>query len=292
MARFITSTIGFHSCYQFQTTLSSWHSRLGHPSMPILNTILSNFSLPVSNLSSKSLSCSDCSINKSHKLPFATSSITSTRPLEYLFTNVWTSPDNYKYYLIFVDHFSCYTWLYPLKQKSQVKETFIAFKALVKNRLQTRIGTLYSDNGGEFIVLREYLPTNGISHLTTPPHTPEHNGLSERKYRHIVETGLTLLSQASVPKNYWSYAFATAVYLINRIPTSVLSMVSPFQQLFNTKPNYDRLKVFGCLCFPWLRPYTRHKLDNRSARCIFLGYSTTQTAYLCFGVQSGRIYVS
>lgn len=102
------------------------------------------------------------------------------------------SIDNFKYYLVLIDHYSRYTWLYPLKTKSQVKDVFIAFKALVENKLNTKIGTLYSDNGGEFIALRSFLSMNGIEHLTSPPHTPEHNGISERKHRHVVETGLTL----------------------------------------------------------------------------------------------------
>lgn len=114
-----------------------------------------------------------------------------------MFSDVWTSPitsvDNYKYYLILVDHHTRYSWLYPLKQKSQVKETFVTFKALVENHFKSRIGTLYSDNGGEFITLRSFLAEHDISHLTTLPHTLKHNGISERKHRHVVETGLTLM---------------------------------------------------------------------------------------------------
>lgn len=129
-----------------------------------------------------------------------------------LTVSLWNSPilsfDNFKYYLIFVDHFSRYTWLFPLKQKSHVKDTFVAFKNLGENRFQTKIGTLY-------VALRGYLSSQGISHLTSPPHTPEHNGLSERKHRHIVEMGMSLMSTATVPKQYWPYAFAVAVYLIN-----------------------------------------------------------------------------
>ena len=75
--------------------------------------------------------------------------------------------------------------------------------------------TLYSDNGGEYQALSSLLMVNGISHLTSPPHTPEHNGYSERRHRHIIETGLSLLSHASMPLTYWSFAFTTAVYLIN-----------------------------------------------------------------------------
>ena len=288
------SITGFSASSTPKTDLSSWHSRLGHPSLPILKAVVSQFSLPISHSLQKQFSCSDCFINKSHKLPFFTNTIVSHQPLEYVYFDVWTSPmvsvDNFKYYLVLVDHFTRYTWLYPLKQKSQVKEVFVAFKAVVENRFQRRIRTLYSDNGGEFIALRSFLVANGISHLTSPPHTPEHNGISERKHRHIVETDLSLLTHASVPKSYWTYAFAAAVYEINRMPTEV--GVSPYAKLFQKPLNYLKLRVFGCLCFPWLRPYTMNKLDNRSLPCAFIGYSLTQSAYLCLDITTGRIYTS
>lgn len=142
------------------------------------------------------------------------------------------------------------------------------------------------------MALQEYLTSHGISHMTTPPHTPEHNGLLERKHRHIVETGLTLLTKSSMPKIYWPYAFATAVYLINRLPTPVISLSSPYHQLFGNPPNYDKLCVFDCLCFPWLRPYTSNKLEDRSKLCVFIGYSLTESAYHCLDMPTGRIYTS
>uniref|UniRef100_A0A2N9G9A2 Integrase catalytic domain-containing protein n=1 Tax=Fagus sylvatica TaxID=28930 RepID=A0A2N9G9A2_FAGSY len=138
----------------------------------------------------------------------------------------------------------------------------------------------------------DFLSTNGISHLTTPPHTPEHNGYSERRHLHIVETGLALLTHASLPRSYWTYAFATAVYLINRMPTPTLNLSSPYHKIFQTTPNYSKLRVFGCLCYPWLRPYTSHKLESRSKPCVFLGYSLTQSAYYCLDPSTSRIYVS
>ena len=193
----------------------------------------------------------------------------------------------------------------PLKLKSQVRETFPIFKALVENHFNMKVGTLYSDNGGEFLALRKYLDEAGISHLTSPPHTPEHNGISERKHRHIVETGLTLLTHSGMPKSYWSYAFVTATYLINRLPTPVLNLESLFHNLFNTQPNYNKIRVYRCLCFPWIRPYTSHKLEvpwirpytshkleDRSTPYVFIGYSPSQSAYLCLQPQTGRIFVS
>lgn len=69
-------------------------------------------------------------------------------------------------------------------------------------------------------------------------------------------------------------------------------MDSPFTKLFAETPNYEKLRIFGCLCFPWLRPYNANKLENKSSPCVFLGYSLTQSAYLCLQPSSGRIYVS
>ena len=141
------------------------------------------------------------------------------------------------------------------------------------------------------MVLKDYLSLHSISHLTTPPHTPEHNGYSERRHRHIVETGLALLSHASLPTTFWPHAFATDVYLINRLPTNTLNLSSPFKLIFHKSPNYSRLKVFGCLCYPWLRPYTSHKLNPRSKPCVFLGYSLSQSAYLCLDPSTSNTYV-
>lgn len=167
-------------------------------------------------------------MNKSHKLLFSTTTISSYHPLHVLFSDVWTSPvlfvDGYKYYLLIVDHYTCYMWFYPLQLKSQVASTFTWFKTLVENQFGHRIHTLYSDNGGEYIALASFLATHGISHLTTPPHTLEHNGMSERCHCHIVETGFSLLTHASMLLSYWTYAFATATYLINRMPTYVPNM--------------------------------------------------------------------
>ena len=181
-----------------RTTLSDWHSRLGHPAFSILQTMVSSYDLPISSKALLNKPCTACSINKMHKLPFATSTLVSTCPLDIVFSDVWSSPlisiDGFKYYVIFVDHFTRYTWFYPLKQKSQVLDVFTRFKALVENQFQTKLRTLYTDNGGEFIALKSFLSINGISHLTTPPHTPEHNGIAERRHMHIVETDLALRS--------------------------------------------------------------------------------------------------
>lgn len=95
-----------------------------------------------------------------------------------------------------------------------------------------------------------------------------------------------------MPLTYWPYAMSTAAYIINRLPKLDLSMLSSFEILFQHSPNILKLRVFGCRCYPWLRPYMSHKLENHSTPCIFVGYSPTQSAYLCLDLATNKIYTS
>jgi hypothetical protein len=116
--------------------------------------------------------------------------------------------------------------------------------------------------------------------------------MSERRHRHLVETGLTLLTDAHMPLSYWPYAFQTAAYLINRMPTSTLNNQSPFEKLFKQIPNYLKLKQFGCLCYPLTKPYNKHKLEPKAQPCTFVGYSLSQNAYLCLEPNTSRLFHS
>lgn len=241
--------------------------------------------------------CDSCRCNKSHKLPFGVSSLKSRCPLDLLYTDVWgpspiRSIDGYSYYVIFVDHYTKYSWLFPMAYKSDVFSLFPQFKTMIEKFFKTSINTIYSDGGKEYQGLKTMFANSGIQHLISPPYTPQHVASAERRHRHIVETGLTLLHRASLPLSLWSYAFNAAVYLINRLPTSILDSKSPFECLLHTLPNYSKLRVFGCLCYPWLRPYNNHKLEQRSKPCLFLGYSNVHNSYICFEPTNHKIYYS
>ena len=74
------------------------------------------------------------------------------------------------------------------------------------------------------------------------------------------------------------------------MPIPGLNMKSPLQSLFHSSPNYSKLRTFGCLCFPWLAPYVYNKLLPKSKPCIFLGYSSSQSAYLCYNFKNEKLY--
>ena len=176
--------------------------------------------------------------------------------------------------------------------KFDVYTIFPKFKSMVENYFKTSLITLYTDGETEYKSLQSYFVSQGIQHQVSPPYTLEHVGSTERKHRHVVETGLAMLHTASLPLKYWSHAFLAAAYLINCLPTPILKHQTPLESLFQHKPNYDKLRAFGCVCFPWLRPYSDHKLDKRSKPCVFIGYSNTHNAYKCLDLTSNRVYIS
>lgn len=121
---------------------------------------------------------------------------------------------------------------YTLKNKSEVASIFPTFHPLVENVFKTKISSIYIDEGGEFIGLQPYLKKHGIEHLISPPYTPQRVAIAERRYCHILETAKTVLHEASLPSELWSFTCQYAVYLINRLPTPIFNNESPYQKLF------------------------------------------------------------
>jgi len=181
-----------------------------------------------------------------------------------------------------------------MRFKSDVLSIFQKYKTLVENLFSCSIQQLQSDNGGEYLSkeFKIFLENNGIFHRLTCPYTSPQNGVAERKHRHIQEMGLTLLAKAGLPNCYWVDAFLTSVYLINRLPTKVLKMLPPYFILHKTMPSYSELRTFGCACYPYLRPYEKHKLAFQSKQCIFIGYSNQQKGYRCLEYSTGQVFIS
>lgn len=67
-----------------------------------------------------------------------------------LFPNVLNLYTGYRFYVLFVEKFTKYSCLFPLKLKFDVYSTFVAFKSYVENIPSNKIKTLRSNLGGEF----------------------------------------------------------------------------------------------------------------------------------------------
>ena len=148
-----------------------------------------------------------------------------------------------------------------------------------------------SDKAVEYVSLSKVLQAQGIMHKFSCPHTHQQNGSIERKQRHIVEIGLTLLVETFLPMKFWGgsihYCCAAYQFLAN----TLLNNQSPTKCLLSKKPPYESFRVFGCLCFPYTKPYNQHKLEFRSTTSVFLGYATLHKGYKCL-TASGKVIIS
>ena len=210
------------------------HRRLGHASFGYLRHMLPSL---FSRIKESDLHCEVCILAKSHRASFPPSMNKRALPFELAHSDVWgpslvITASGIKWFVMFVDDCTRMTWLYVLKNKSDVGMVFRSFSQMIRTQYSSVIKVLCSDNGGEYInfELSEFLHDRGILHETTCPHTPQQNGVAERKNRHILETTRALLLGASVPKVFWPEAVTYAVYVINRMPR-VVGFRKPLQVL-------------------------------------------------------------
>ncbi|RVW41993.1 Retrovirus-related Pol polyprotein from transposon TNT 1-94 [Vitis vinifera] len=138
-----------------------------------------------------------------------------------------------------------------------------------------------------------FMSHHGILHQSSCAHTPQQNGVAERKNRHLVETARTLLLHSHVPFRFWGDAVLTACYLINRMPSSVLHDQIPHSLLFPDQPLYFLPpRVFGCTCFVHILTPGQDKLSAKAMKCLFLGYSRLQKGYRCYSLETHRYFIS
>ncbi|XP_031744711.1 uncharacterized protein LOC101207712 isoform X1 [Cucumis sativus] len=209
------------------------HCRLGHPSLFVLKKLYPEFR------SLSSLNCDSCQFAKFHRL--SSSPRVDKRaiaPFELVHSDIWgpcpvVSQTGFRYFVTFVDDHSRLTWLYLMKNRSELLSHFCAFHTEIKNQFNVSIKTLRTDNAGEYFShsLGSYLCENGIIHQSSCADTPSQNGVAERKNRHLLETARALSFQMHVSKIFWVDAVSTACFLINRMPSSVLNGEIPYRVL-------------------------------------------------------------
>jgi transposase InsO family protein len=214
-----------------------WHSRLGHISSERLHLLLKSGLL--GNISASDISeCSGCKLAKMSALPFNRSSSVSTSPFQLVHTDLWgPSPIATKggslYYVSFVDDYSRFTWVYLLTHKSDFYQAYRNFHSMVQTEFSTEIKVLRSDLGGEYSLgeFIEFLASHGTIHQSSCTDTPTQNGRAERKHRHLLNTDRSLLLSSSVPAVFWGEAVLIVAYLLNRMPTPLLSGSTPYAHL-------------------------------------------------------------
>ena len=293
------------SSVNFKETLSEqqlWHNRFCHLGITNLkrmnsNNIVKGMSFSVND---DSFFCKNCVDGKIHRTPFPKNDSKRERmPFELIHSDICgklnpLSLGGGQYFVTFIDDASRYTWVYILKNKSEVFSIFKDWKKLVENQYGVKIKILRSDNGGEYTSneFEMFLKKEGILHHKTVPKNPEQNGVSERYNRTIIEGIRSMLSGSKLPKEYWAEALSTAVYTRNRCTSTIIGNKTPYEILNGRKPNVKHLKVFGCTAFAHIPHDERQKLDSKAKECVFLGYSNVTKGYRLYDINKKKIFFS
>ncbi|KAJ9554225.1 hypothetical protein OSB04_018270 [Centaurea solstitialis] len=240
------------------SSLDLWHAHLGHLSSSRIKMLASSGSL--GHVTSSDISCLPCKLGKHHALPFDTNESKSFCPFDLIHSDVWgpaphPSMGGARYFVIFIDDHTRFTWIYLMKHRSELPQLYITFARMIQTQFSKPIKILRADNAMEYkeSSLLAFLRSQGTISQYSCPGTSPQNGRAERKHRHILDTVRTLLVSAK---------------------------------------SYDLLKVWGCACFVQLQPHEHNKLEPRARLCLFLGYGIEHKGYRCWDPVSKRLRIS
>ena len=278
-----------------------WHSRFGHINFHSLQEMSKRKlvkGLPL--ISAPDHVCRSCLAGKHHRSPFPqASSFRAMKPLELVYMDICgpitpSTLGGSRYYLLIVDDFSRLMWVSMLKLKSDALGAFQRFKTLAEAEKGTRVLCLRSDRGGEFTSseFNEFCISHGIKRQLTTPHSPQQNGVVERKNRTIMSLVRSMLKEKNLPRELWGEAVNTAVYLLNRASTRSLKGLTPYEAWIGRKPSVEHLRIFGLVVHVKCTKVPQKKLEDRSSPMVFVGYEIGTKAYRCFDPVNGSLHIS
>ena len=113
-----------------------YHCRLGHPSFRVIKMLFPSF---FKKLDVESFHCEVCELAKHKRVSFPISNKISTSPFFLIHTDVWgpSSVPNIsgaRWFVTFIDDCTRVTWVFLLKQKSEVSSAFLQFFSMIKNQ--------------------------------------------------------------------------------------------------------------------------------------------------------------
>ena len=170
-----------------------------------------------------------CERGKNIKNPFSKSETKTKGTLELIHSyvcgpmpSIYLSAD--EYYVTFIDDYSRNTWIYFLKNKSEVFGKFKEIKVLIENISNKKIKTLWVDNGREYTSkeFESFCKDVGIKRELITPYNTQQNGVVERKNKTIMEAVKTMIYDQDLPMHLWAEAIEQMCMYKIKYPTVLL----------------------------------------------------------------------
>lgn len=279
-------------------SLMEWHRVLGHVNYRTICEMDRENQVIGLNIGAraqdKCVSCARCKVSE-ESYPKITHN-RAVEPLYRIHSDVCEMPTRSyggcKYFVTFIDDYSRHVKVYCIKAKSDVMNAWCKYQRLMERQIDAKIKVLRSDNGGEYLSaeFKKHLEDCGITHETSVPRSPAQNGVAERQNRVLQEMVRCMLLDGDMPVESWAEAVSTAVYLRNRVKSSVTGC-TPFQLLYGRKPTMGHLQRFGASVVA-LNKGPRNKLLPKGDEWRMCGYAPTQKGYRLLRPETGELIIS
>lgn len=157
------------------------------------------------------------------------------------------TPRHKKYYISFMDNHTHYTHVFLQTTKSDMFESYKAYKAWAKMQHDTTIKQLCSDHGGEYLSnkFNQHLKVQGTEQKLTVHDTLQHNSVAERLNCTLLKHVRLVLHASGLLKTLWREALVHTVWVKNHTTSQVLNSKMPYELLHGKCPNLHHLLVWG-----------------------------------------------
>ncbi|GKA64947.1 retrotransposon protein, putative, ty1-copia subclass [Tanacetum coccineum] len=201
------------------------------------------------------------------------------------------SREGASYFITFTDDFSRYGYVYLMKHKHEVFETFKVFQNEVENKLGKKIKAIRFDRGGKYMSHEfvNHMKSCGIVSQLTLPYTPQHNGVYEMRNRTLLDMVRSMMNLTALPKSFWGYAIESVVRILNMVPTKKVKR-TPYKLWYEKASKLSCLRVWVCEAL--VKRDTPEKLNPRSIKCIFVGYPKETMGYYFYYPLENNIFVA
>ena len=150
---------------------------------------------------------------------------------------------------------------------------------------------LQSNRSGEYLISEflKYLEENGILSQWTRPGILQHNEISKRKNRTLLDMIRSMIGFASLSIFFRGYALETAYYILNKMPNKFVDKIS-YEMWTGRKPVFSHLRVWRY--FAYIKHLKTDKLGGKSDRCLFIGYPKKTKGYYFYLITEQKVFVT
>ena len=277
-----------------------WHDQLGH----ISNDRLCKTAKIVNGIgplpSTPHFNCVACCEGKAHAAPIYDNPIGhADKPGELTHTDV-SGPHpasingNYTSFALYIDQKTGHGTVYFTAGKGGTPQTFDIHTKRVNNQYGYTMKRIRCDNGGEYVnaAIKYIVEKYGIIFKRTAPHTPQQNGVAERRIQALWSIARCLLRHSQLPASFWAYAISLANFIINRTVSRSIDSDITFHELWTgERPNISCLRMFGCRAKVLIQTHIT-KTASRTRDGIYLGPSSESAGDIFYMLDTCKVVVS